>query len=77
MKENIRSGDVVLLKTNNENWNEWPMVRVVEKMPDKNGLVRSVKLRIGSKKNSGQIHPITKIILLVRNEDVRFPNGET
>ena len=53
------------------------MVRVVEKMPDKNGLVRSVKLRIGSKKNSGQIHPITKIILLVRNEDVRFPNGET
>ena len=77
LKENIRSGDVVLLKTNNENWNEWPMVRVVEKMPDKNGLVRSVKLRIGSKKNSGQIHPITKIILLVRNEDVRFPNGET
>ena len=77
MKENIRSGDVVFLKTNNVNWNEWPMARVVEKMPDKNGLVRSVKLRIGSKKNSDQIHPITKIILLVRNEDVRFPNGET
>ena len=25
LKENIKSGDVVLLKTNNENRNEWPM----------------------------------------------------
>ena len=48
-------------------------------MPDKDGLVRSVKLCIGSKNNSDQtlICPITKLILLVRNEDVQFPNRET
>ena len=52
LKENIKSGDAVLLKTNNTNWNEWPMERVVEKMPDKDGPIRSVKLCIRSKNNS-------------------------
>ena len=79
MKENIEVGDVVLLKTNNANRNEWPMAQVIEKIPDKDGQVRSVKLRIGSKNNSDQtlIRPITKLVLLVENEDVRFPDGET
>ena len=79
MKENIEVGDVVLLKTNNANRNEWPMARVIEKIPDKDGQVRSVKLHIGSKNNSDQtlIRPITKLVLLVENEDVRFPNEET
>ena len=79
MKENIEVGDVVLLKTNNANRNEWPMARVIEKIPDKDGQVRSVKLRIGSKNNSDQtlIRPITKLVLLVENEDARFPDGET
>ena len=37
-------------------------------MPDKDGLVRSAKLRIGSKNNSDEtlIRPITKLVLLVR-----------
>ena len=49
------------------------------KIPDKDGQVRSVKLRIESKNNSDQtlIRPITKLVLLVGNEDVRFPDGET
>ena len=53
--------------------------RVVEKIPGKDVLVRSVKLRIGSKNNSGQtlVRPITKLLLLVRNEYIRFPDGET
>ena len=78
-KENIEVGHVVLLKTNNANSNEWPMARVVVKIPDKDGQVRSVKLRIESKNNSDQtlIRPITKLVLLVGNEDVRFPDGET
>ena len=48
-------------------------------MPDKDGIVRSVKLRIGSKNNSDetQIRPIKKLVLLVRNEDVQFLDGET
>ena len=37
-------GDIVLLKTNNTHRDKWPMVQVTEKMPDKDGLVRSVKL---------------------------------
>ena len=55
------------------------MARVGEKMPDKDGLVRSVKLRIGSKNNSDKtlIYPITKLVLLVRNGYVQFPDGET
>ena len=53
------------------NRNGWPMARVVEKMPGKDGRIRSVKLRIGSKNNSDQtlIRPITKLDFLVRNED--------
>ena len=55
------------------------MARVIEKMPGRDGLVRTVKLRIGLKNNSEKtlIRPITKLILLLKNEDVRFPDGET
>ena len=46
---------------------------------NKNGPVRPVKLRIGSKNNSDQalIRPVTKLVLLVRKEDVQLPNGKT
>ena len=47
LKENIKVGDVKLLKTNNTNQNKWPMVRIAEKIQDKDRLVRSVKLCIG------------------------------
>ena len=78
LKENSEVEDIVLLKMNNMDQNEWPMVQVVEKMPDKDGLVRSVKLPIGSKNNSDQtlIRPIKKLVLLVRNKDVQFPNED-
>ena len=60
------------MKTNYVNRNGWPMARVIEKMSGKDGLIRSVKLRVGSKNNSDQtlIRPITKLDFLVRNEDV-------
>ena len=79
LKENVEVGDVVLLKTNNTYRNKWQMESVVENMTDKDGLIRSVKLRIGGKHNSDQtlIRPVTKLVLLVRNEDVQFPDGET
>ena len=74
LKDNIEVGDVILSKTNNVNYNKWPIARVVEKMPDKDGLVRTVKLRIAIKNNSDQtlIRTITRLLLLVRNEDVQF-----
>ena len=79
LKENIKVSDVVLLKTNNTNQNEWPMVQATEKMLDKDGIVKSVKLHIGSKDNSDQtlICPITKFVFLVRNKDVQFPDRGT
>ena len=79
LKENIKVSDVVLLKTNNTNQNEWPMVQATEKMLDKDGIVKSVKLHIGSKDNSDQtlIRPITKFVFLVRNKDVQFPDRGT
>ena len=79
LKKNIGVGDIVLLKTNNTNQNECPMGWAIEKMPDKDGIVRSVKLRIGSKNNSDEtlIRPIKKLVLLVKNEDVQFLDGET
>ena len=79
LKENVEVGDVVLLKTNNTYRNKRQMESVVENMTDKDGLIRSVKLRIGGKHNSDQalIRPIKKLVLLVRNEDVQFPDGET
>ena len=56
------------------------MARLIEKMPDKHRLVRSVKLRIGTENNSNQvlIYPITKLVLLVRNEDgtMRFEESQ-
>ena len=50
---------MVLLKRDNER-NEWPVAIIEEDMPDYNGIVRSVKLRIGksrlrrSKSNFGK-----------------------
>ena len=35
LDENIKVDNIVLLKTNDTNRNEWPMVRIAEKMPDK------------------------------------------
>ena len=48
-QRNFEVGDVVLLKRDNEQ-NEWPMAIIEEDMPDFNGIIRSVKLRIGKSK---------------------------
>ena len=50
---------MVVLKRGSER-NEWPMAIIEEVMPDYNGIVRSVKLRIGksnrqSESNFGKI----------------------
>ena len=45
-QRNFEVGDVVLLKRDNER-NEWPVAIIEEDMLDYNGIVRSIKLRIG------------------------------
>ena len=48
VKRNCKIGDVVLLKETSTERNRWPMARIAETYADKNGIVRSVKLKLGS-----------------------------
>ena len=45
-KQKFKVGDVVLLREDSIR-NKWPMARIVETEPDSNGVVRSVKLKLG------------------------------
>ena len=59
--------------------NKWPMARVVKIEPDSNGAVRSAELRTVDSLNNQKLlrRPISKIVLLVENQMVRFPAEET
>ncbi len=63
-------GDVVLVKDGEifTKRNGWPLARVEEVFPSKDGLGRKVRLRVAHKqadRTSSLIRPITKIVLLV------------
>ncbi|XP_015747609.1 PREDICTED: uncharacterized protein LOC107327381 [Acropora digitifera] len=47
-KENIKSGDLVLLADKNYPWGEWPIARVVETVVGRDGFVRAVRVRTTS-----------------------------
>ena len=71
-------GDIVLLKVDASR-NQWPMTKVVQVNKDPEGAVRSVQLLAGETR-SGQDEriferPVHKIVLL-RESEVRFPDGE-
>ena len=53
------------------------MARIAETEPDANGVVRSVKLKLSDASLDFQKvlrRPISKIVLLVEDEPVRFPD---
>ena len=53
------------------------MARIAETKPDANGVVRSVKLKLSDASLDFQKvlrRPISKIVLLVEDELVRFPD---
>ena len=53
------------------------MARTAETKPDANGVVRSVKLKLSDASLDFQKvlqRPISKIVLLVEDESVRFPD---
>ena len=56
------------------------MAKIVQTFKDDNGDVRSVHLKVGqSKSNEGCTileRPVTKIVLLLEQEEVRFPDEE-
>ena len=78
-KKDFEIGDVVLLKEDLGR-NKWPMARVVKIEPDSNGAVHSVEFRTVDSLNNQKLllhRPISKIVLLVENQMVRFPTEET
>ena len=53
------------------------MARIIETEPDSTGVVRSVKLKLGDVSLDSQKvlrRPISKVVLLVEDESVQFPD---
>ena len=65
-EKNVQQGDVVLIVDSQAPRRSWPMGRVIETYPDKNGLVRSVKVQT---KTAVLVRPIVKLCLLLEQED--------
>ncbi|KAL6483375.1 hypothetical protein MHYP_G00082470 [Metynnis hypsauchen] len=63
--KNFAEGDVILLVNDCAPRNSWIMGKIIEAVPDKNGLVRRVKIKT---KNNVLDRPITKICLLVESD---------
>ncbi|XP_068234252.1 uncharacterized protein [Palaemon carinicauda] len=61
-RRNLIVGDVVLVKSDIEPRNHWPMGRVIEVYPDDKGTIRSAKIKTLS---SVIVRPIQKLVLLV------------
>ena len=58
---NVNVGDLVLLAEDNVPRNLWPLARVIETYPSKDGLIRSAKIKT---RNTQLTRPITKLVML-------------
>ncbi|XP_064647035.1 uncharacterized protein LOC135499916 [Lineus longissimus] len=61
-RRNLKVGDIVLLVDDRLPRNLWPLGRVIETMPDRQGYVRSVKVKT---QTNVLIRPISKLIILL------------
>lgn len=61
VKDNLKPGDIVLIIDENSPRNSWPMGRITDTFPDKEGQVRSVKIKT---QNGLLERPITKLCFL-------------
>ena len=66
--KHLTVGELVLLKTEVDHQNHWSMAKVISCETDKNGMVRTVKLRVG--KTQVLRRSVDKIVLLLENEMV-------
>ena len=57
-KHNLKSGDVVLIVEPDAKRGEWPLARMVEAYPGKDGLVRVVKVKSKDKEYILPVHRI-------------------
>ena len=78
-RKNLQVNDIVIVKEDDIPRNQWRVCRVVEVLPDEYGLVRKVRLEVGSqnlasngKRNqplSTLERPIHKLVLLMSTQD--------
>ena len=61
IKKDVRPGDVVLMILSDTPRGQWPLGRILEVYPGKDGRVRTIKLQVGNKQYS---RPIVKVCLL-------------
>lgn len=61
IERNFRTNDIVLVSDETVPRGKWPLARIVETYPDKNGLVRSVKVQTAT---TTKVRPIDKLCLL-------------
>lgn len=66
-KRNLKVGDIVIIADESAPRNAWPLARITEVYPDRWGYVRRVKVM--TKTGNELERPITKLCLLVENED--------
>lgn len=65
-RDNIKAGDVVLLKDDSAHRNYWPLGRVVRCFPGKDGLVRKIELTVfRDNVLHTYVRPIAQVVLLV------------
>ena len=58
MKKDVQPGDIVLMVSSDTPRGRWPLGRILEVYPGKDGHIRSVKLQVGEKQYS---RPIVKL----------------
>ena len=80
-KRNFSVAVIVLVVQDESVRNQWPMARVIQVFKDSNGYVWSVKLKTGKTRNSDEgdrflERPVSKVVLVLEQECVRFPNEE-
>lgn len=63
--QSVKTGDVVIMETENTKRVNWPLARVIQVFPSKDGVIRSVKIRIAK---NGKIfefaRPIQRLYML-------------
>lgn len=62
--ENIQCGDIVLVANELLSSQKWPLARVIETFPGKDGIIRVVKVKTAS---GEMIRPVTKLLVLSRD----------
>ena len=72
VRRNFQKGDLVLLKVDSSR-NHWPIACIIETFPNKQRIVRSIKLRLGDIVSADQrelVRSIAKIVLLVESDSL-------